>query len=105
MTYYFDFVDNRAVQREDSLYSNAVGHFADSEGFRDSSAASFSDYAFENLDTALVSFFDSYVNTYSGSRAEIREVFLQLSFGYFVYQIQIHDMFSCSFRSLRFKDS
>ena len=47
----FDFVDARAVCREDSLHTNSVRYFADDEVLADSAVLAADHYAFEYLDT------------------------------------------------------
>ena len=55
---YFDLVDRRAVDGEDSFHADAVRHLADDEVLAEPAVLAADDYAFKYLDTLAVSLFD-----------------------------------------------
>lgn len=79
-------VNNRRVQRENTLNTAAMCNTANSKGFADA-AVLLCDYStLEYLDTALVAFLDSYVNLYGITDTESR---------YFLLHACVADHFQC----------
>ncbi len=58
----FDLRDSRAIDWEDALDANAVGHLPNGEGFAHAMAAALNDDAFVDLDTLLFVFDDTDVD-------------------------------------------
>lgn len=76
----FDLIDDRGMNREGSLDTDTVGDLTYGKGCSDTAVASVNYNAFVNLNTCLVSFMDTYMNTYRVTGLELRNVISHLVF-------------------------
>ena len=77
---YLDTFDTRGVQRKNTLHSISLGHFPYGESRLVVFGATVfaQQYPFEGLNSLLVAFNDSIIDTNRGADAEIRQIFTQL---------------------------
>ena len=90
----FDMIDNRAVDRECTLYTDTAGDLTYGECLTDAAVLLGYAYAFEHLNTGLFAFTDSYINLYRVTRLEVRDVVAHLFFCDLVNQIEFHAFYS-----------
>src|SRR5210317_777536 len=73
--HHFNPVNARSVQREDSLNTHAVGHFAYGEGRTDTIVVTLDADTLKNLDALFVTFSDLNMHTQCIPRLELRDIF------------------------------